>query len=115
MTMRLASHHGTWFTPLRALEALWPSSDHPISSRPEQTQLWMGRFSQAGWLGGARQPRPARVGAAAHHLATERGTKLVVRSHANGLRISGRMQDVCAELERLALLETAQDARALRH
>ncbi len=118
MAMRLTPHPNFWLSPLRALDALWPSIESGHEPHTEKAQVWMGRFSQAGWLGGQRSPRHLRVvgQASRAHIATaEHSSRLIVRSHANGLRISGRMQDVCAELDRLALLETAQDARALRH
>lgn len=118
MAMRLTTAQDPWFLPLRALDTLRRLTDHTPTPAPTRTAVWMGRFSQAGWLGGARQPShqgPSRCGVDSHNTAPAPAARLTVRSHVNGLRISGRVQDVCAELDRLALLETAQSMRTVRH
>ena len=118
MFIRLATSDGFWFSPLRALDAVCFSSQTTAARPSEQSLVWMGRFSRAGWLGGPRRPRSARVSGSTAQAPSTTSVKaqgLRVQKCAKGLRISGRVQDVCAELERLALQEIAQDTRALRN
>lgn len=115
----------TWRAPLQLIDCwlpaapkrLAPAANEPLASRVVQ------RFARAGWLG-----RPASVPAhqGAHTTPIRRSENTgacrvrVLRatdprpSPSLGVRlvISGRINDVCAELDRLADQENHSSARA---
>jgi hypothetical protein len=113
MGIRIASN--TWRAPLQLIDSWLPAPVQSCLPRRPLAPL-LTRFARAGWLGKVQQPveRPLRPSAphavsecpAATRTApvrTVRSAK-VVRGSAR-LVISGRMADVCAELDRLAALE----------
>ncbi|MDP3251716.1 MAG: hypothetical protein Q8M77_07375 [Hydrogenophaga sp.] len=115
----------TWRAPLQLIDCwlpaapkrLAPAANEPLASRAVQ------RFARAGWLG-RPVSAPARQGA--HATPTKRPENTgacrvrVVRAPdprpaaSLGVRlvISGRINDVCAELDRLADQESHSSARA---
>lgn len=123
--MGILFNTNTWRAPLQLIDCWLPApsthraqaANEPLTSRAVQ------RFARAGWLGRAR------------HSAVQQGVQAaaVDQPEANGscrvrvlrqmearpsptlgvrLVISGRISDVCAELDRLADQETAVSARA---
>jgi hypothetical protein len=120
MIMRFALSGENWRSPLRVIDSFLPPAPEQQGSHTLAAHRWMARFTQAGWLSPASQPASlantlctARLPVAGH--THDNGTStLTVHSHPNGLRISGRMADVCAELDRLAQLE-ARQPKATRH
>lgn len=113
MGIRIASN--TWRAPLQLIDSWLPAPVQGCLPRRPLAPL-LTRFARAGWLGKAQPPveRPPR--ALVPHVLSEcpattrtapvrtvRSAK-VVRGSAR-LVISGRMADVCAELDRLAALE----------
>jgi hypothetical protein len=111
MNMRFALSSENWRSPLRLIDSLLPPAHEPRKRHPGPTQQWMRRFSQAGWLGTTSNPTndtpvhtpPKATGA---HAQIHR-TFPMSREHPHGLRLSGRVNDVCAELERLDRQEMA--------
>lgn len=114
MGIRISSK--TWRAPLQFIDSWLPS---PAPRRAPQRQPLGGlmeRFARAGWLGHRQsdcEPAPNRAQTPTPHgtnrLAATTPVRIVhpspgTRSNAR-LVISGRMSDVCAELERLASLE----------
>jgi hypothetical protein len=122
MNMRFALSGDNWRSPLRVIDSFLPQTldqrlnDTPIAHR------WMARFSQAGWLStshitrtsNTRSVNSTRSPGTDPHTSNAASSSLVVRSNPKGLRISGCVADVCAELDRLALLESRQPNSA-RH
>ncbi len=128
LTMRLGLSGEHWRSPLRLIDSLLPSAPVPRTAEPAQAQRCVARFARAGWL--VPVASPGHSASAACPQATTsppaceqraRPTplrRLVVHSNPNGLRISGRVADVCAELERLAQLEarhTSVSTALLQH
>jgi len=116
MSMRFALSGDNWRSPLRVVDSFLPVA---LDQRPHETSIahrWMARFTQAGWLStshttcpsDSRFAMPARSFACEPNAHGATSPNLVVRSNPKGLRISGRVADVCAELDRLALLEARQ-------
>lgn len=115
----------TWRAPLQLIDCwlpaapkrLAPAANEPLTSRAIQ------RFARAGWLG-RPVSAPARQGAHATPIKRPENTGAcrvrVVRAPdplpaaSLGVRlvISGRINDVCAELDRLADQESHSSARA---
>jgi hypothetical protein len=122
--MGIRLHNSTWHRPLRTLDS-WPPMSDSTPSRWHQSVRQCRSWLSLLWLGlGSYIPARTRVGQTSgqdlgHRLcegATARRTALkvhVAQKHetvGNGsghtrLVISGRMADVCAELDRLAALE----------
>ena len=117
--MGIRFNTNTWRAPLLLIDSWLPTNpQHKSNSRillPQAVQ----RFARAGWLGRAidvspasppctiaanraQSPAPSR----ACHVRVLRvaETQNTIRQDAR-LVISGRINDVCAELERLAALE----------
>ncbi len=122
--MGILFNSNTWRAPLQLIDC-WlpapalgrtPAANEPLTSRTVQ------RFARAGWLGRPAEP-PAKVNASSTlSLSIERQTGCRVhtlrhldarppRSHGVRLVISGRINDVCAELDRLADQEDHVSAR----
>jgi hypothetical protein len=110
----------TWRAPLRLIDSWLPVPSSRCQPQRITAPL-MQRFVRAGWLG-RETPYPSRVDAP-HPSATEVAQKSacdvppvrVVRPtrsnrESGRLVISGRLSDVCAELERLAALEQPSGA-----
>lgn len=111
----------TWRAPLQLIDSwlpLVPSTRHHGACRllPQAVQ----RFARAGWLGRTTESTTVAAGCPVtvhpHPGAVVRGGTRTVRvlqaaAASHGMRqdarlvISGRINDVCAELDRLAALE----------
>jgi hypothetical protein len=110
----------TWRAPLQLIDSWLPA---PFQSRPQRrasTPL-LQKFARAGWLGKTPQPAVRSAVAPAKQTmidcpsTTRTATMRIVRAskQARGhtqLVISGRMSDVCAELDRLAAMEPPASA-----
>jgi hypothetical protein len=116
MGIRITS--STWRKPLRLIDSWLPSKPSPTPPDRVLSQL-LQRFTRAGWLGQVRNaPTLAHRGTQETTPAAMPSRSCRVRVHANGsgaptgprLIISGRMADVCAELERLEALERQESA-----
>lgn len=111
----------TWRTPLQLIDS-WLPPPAP-TGRPQATPKVAQLFARAGWLGRALSgsattatphnsphpvtpSRPCRV-----RVLRALDTGAACRTDAR-LVISGRISDVCAELDRLAALEHQAQARA---
>lgn len=122
---------GNWRAPLQIIDCFLPRQEAVLSAPPLVTRC-LRSFQRAGWLGKARNkaggvpaspiddagkrtslaqgdderaPRPVRV------IHTPEQHIVVPRRPSARVVISGRMADVCAELERLAAIE-ARTSRA---
>lgn len=109
----------TWREPLRLIDSWLPMPTTRAVARRDLPQ-WLQRFVRAGWLGrpqGASTSAPRGSCEPAHtHTPTRACRVRVLHAASNGSRgdgrlvISGRLADVCAELERLEALEMKQGA-----
>lgn len=112
----------SWRAPLQIIDSFLPQRTSPVAeSRTTQTPKALRLFHRAGWLG-----RPVRH-VAANEVCFAEGTQVMplpadrlirpvrvvrVTSAADPARrearlvISGRISDVCAELDRLADIES---------
>ena len=124
--MGIRIQRNTWRAPLQLIDSWLPQPPAP-ANRHHLTAIAQ-RFARAGWLGRASaQPVPpasSTTGHAApasadlsraHREASVRVVPATHRMH-EGVRtdtrvvLSGRIADVCAELERLAALEPGLSA-----
>jgi len=106
----------TWRAPLQLIDCWLPSPairKAPAANEPMTTRT-VQRFARAGWLG-----RDACVNTPAHDAASTRVRVLRQVEHTTSTRgvgvrlvISGRINDVCAELDRLADQERKLSTRA---
>lgn len=112
MGIRITSK--AWRAPLQLIDSWLPSPQCPRNTRKPLPTL-LQRFVRAGWLAG-RTPEtdpvalPGSSGGAACRPAPQVTplTRLKRAGHpgrSGCLVISGRMADVCAELDRLAAME----------
>ncbi|MEJ8822907.1 hypothetical protein WKW80_12840 [Variovorax humicola] len=96
------------FTPLQSLANRWMPTRRAQRTRAlRYVAIRPGCMARTTATKGASAARPLRVIRVLDTQRTAGGTGRVV--------ISGRMADVCAELDRLAALEAADDARRLMH
>lgn len=114
MGIRISSK--SWRAPLQFIDSWLPNpAAHSPAHRQPLGRL-MQQFARAGWLGHRPIPfehAPQRIQDPSLHRTTRPVASTPVRivRPAQGARgnarlvISGRMSDVCAELERLASLE----------
>lgn len=112
MGIRIASN--TWRAPLQLIDSWLPSPAQACLPRSTLAPL-LQRFARAGWLGRTPQPiernRPQVTHIMATCPATVRTAPVRIVRPSKGSRgntrlvISGRLADVCAELDRLAALE----------
>ena len=112
--MGIRTTNTTWRSPLQLIDSWLPAPVHRATSQRGLPQL-VQRFARAGWLGRNRVTAP--TGTVEMGLTTFAATSprtclvRVVPTGSGGFRgdarmvISGRMADVCAELDRLAALE----------
>ena len=120
MTLRFAFSTEQWRSPLRLIDSLLPAGPALDTRTVARASGWGKRFAQAGWLGHPEVAQPCTLPTPSARVASRcvpspsRDTRLVVHSHPKGLRISGRVADVCAELDRLAQRE-AMRVTAVRH
>ena len=114
----------TWRAPLQLIDCWLPSPairQAPAANEPIATRA-VQRFTRAGWLNrnpGANPPAALRAVAPAIEDMTPRVRVLRQAEHMAPTRragvrlvISGRINDVCAELDRLADQERQLAARA---
>jgi predicted component of type VI protein secretion system len=112
--------NNTWRAPLQLIDSWLPAPS--FNQAPKGTPKVVQLFARAGWLGRKTAGAPAipsSVNSASETQTTQPCRVRVVRSAVQAsnnrsdarLVISGRINDVCAELERLAALEH----QAVRH
>ena len=113
----------TWRAPLQLIDC-WLPLPNRAPARPAASAVAaqaLQRFSRAGWLnreaanGAARQTQhvsEAPASAPCRVRVLRQADVKVVKRPAVRLVISGPINDVCAELDRLAALEQASMARA---
>lgn len=118
MGIRLSTD--TWRAPLQLIDC-WLPRPHPLQGTRDMAPApWLRRFVRAGWLGRPVIGTPldgSPGGASADKLATPapppshaaRRCPPTVRRTGTRMAISGRLLDVCAELDRLAALEHAAE------
>ncbi|HEX5737797.1 MAG TPA: hypothetical protein VFY22_04755 [Hydrogenophaga sp.] len=104
----------TWRTPLRLIDNLLPLRSTTQAATPRKPSRALQLFARAGWLnrGSEARERPATTVAAATGALQGCGVR-VLRSSSIGVGgrrdmrmvISGRIGDVCAELDRMAAQE----------
>ncbi len=119
----------SWRAPLQLIDCWLPEPAAAARNRAESgprphaptsvppTSLTVQRFARAGWLGrqAANAPRlddptdPAGSACVAGHPERRAGRPASAGARRSGARVvlSGRMDQVCAELERLAAQEEA--------
>jgi hypothetical protein len=112
MGIRITS--STWRAPLQLIDSWLPVPAQACLPRRSLAPL-LQRFARAGWLRQSAQPVERNRPSAAHPMAlcpaSIRTSPVRIVRPSKGTRgntrlvISGRLADVCAELERLAALE----------
>lgn len=105
----------TWRAPLQLIDCWLPRQITPQNGRTATDTPWLRRFVRAGWLGrkattaSLARPQPASGEPSMSPVSIQ--SHLVhrcpptVRRTGTRMAISGRLLDVCAELDRLAALE----------
>lgn len=118
MGIRLSTD--TWRAPLQLIDC-WLPRPRPLQGTRDIAQTpWLRRFVRAGWLGRPVTSTPldgSSAGASADKSVkpaplqshTARRCPPTVRRTGTRMAISGRLLDVCAELDRLAALEHAAE------
>lgn len=117
--MGIRMHRNTWGSPLLLINSWLPSPSAP-TTRPNLTAVAQ-RFARAGWLGrntgliarAAGAPPTNAVASLPFRSLQPTAAKTGRTTSCNGVHrkgdsrvvLSGRMADVCAELERLAASE----------
>jgi hypothetical protein len=119
MGIRIAST--SWRAPLQLIDSWLPAPVQACLPRRPLAPL-LQKFARAGWLGRTPQPLERTTRTSLPHAvttcpATVRAAPVrILRAPNKGLRgntrlvISGRLADVCAELDRLAALEQPTSA-----
>lgn len=110
MGIRITSK--TWRAPLQLIDSWLPLPPCPNKTRKPLPML-MQRFVRAGWLANKppKQALPSTPSASVTAVSRSAQSATIRLKHASEpdrsacLVISGRMADVCAELDRLAALE----------
>lgn len=117
--MGIRIHRNTWSAPLQLIDC-WLPPARTAAVKPLLLSRVASRFIQAGWL-----QRPASNDASAQTVPMQKSAAIPVRpvvtrmlrvaSHVHSaspadcrVRLSGRLSDVCAELERLSAREVSQ-------
>ncbi len=118
--MGIRFNTNTWRAPLLLIDSWLPSRSKALLGQHDSLPQVVQRFTRAGWLGRGPSKAATAVTAAPSRLAATAAVQLachvrVLRTveAANDSRcnddarlvISGRISDVCAELDRLAALE----------
>jgi hypothetical protein len=119
--MGIRFNTNTWRAPLQLIDCWLPIEQHSAQIKPLALPKTLQKFVRAGWLARAKshnreafatdqEPRPC---ATVHSLDVHR--RALIQTHPSPkptsgnrdtrLVLSGRMSDVCAELERLAAME----------
>ena len=111
--MGIRINTNTWRKPLQLIDSWLPAPAHRTATHRGLPQL-VQRFTRAGWLGRNRvapsisSTDTGEITPTTCMTASSRGSRIrVLPGVCNDARmvISGRMADVCAELDRLAALE----------
>lgn len=122
--MGIRIHRNTWRAPLQLIDS-WLPPEHKPAATPTRLGAAAQRFVRAGWLSrrfGAPAGLAPVVAAPANAPASTAVTGATARTHPppplrvtvrhgavgrsdSRVVLSGRLADVCAELERLAALE----------
>jgi hypothetical protein len=117
MGIRFVSN--SWRAPLQLIDSWLPAPAPRCASRKGTAPL-MQRFLRAGWMGQSsftslQQPEPVPIAQGKQALGAVPAVRIVrparTLRESGRLVISGRLADVCAELDRLAAME--QPSRAL--
>lgn len=108
----------TWRAPLQLIDCWLPIQEPRATASPYPTPRLLQRFAKAGWLRRPSLANPPVTGNMQRNRQAARQTRLTdipcgstnTRSTDNGrvdgrLVLSGRIDHVCAELERLAAIE----------
>lgn len=120
--MGIRIHRSTWRAPLQLIDCWLPA---PASSRPTRAGGWplsdiAQRFVRAGWLGLSQPANDSHLHAHTRltpcastnpRPAPRQPVKTAVRRTDARIVLSGRLADVCEELDRLAALEPAAAVR----
>ena len=125
--MGIRFNTNTWRAPLLLIDSWLPPSFERVGAARSLPQI-LHRFVRAGWLTRPpKSPADSRTGVITGHRVTNHA--MVRACHVRVLRtmdtsgsprddgrlvISGRINDVCAELERLAALELQSEPPQLR-
>jgi len=119
--MGIRINTNTWRSPLQLIDSWLPAPAHKTATHRGLPQL-VQRFTRAGWLGRNRgtstistvEMGPPVCAATPPRVCRVRVVPAVGGGFCNDARmvISGRMADVCAELDRLAALEHQSAAKA---
>ncbi len=125
--MGIRINTNTWRAPLLLIDSWLPITQKPRHTLHGAVPRVVQRFSRAGWLARSTEPNPKPEAAsvtthrqAGSHRRNETRTVRVLQavgtnqasSQDTRLFISGRINDVCAELDRLVALEH-QRAKAI--
>ncbi|QCB45318.1 hypothetical protein [Hydrogenophaga sp. PAMC20947] len=117
--MGIRFNTNTWRAPLQLIDCWLPLQPSRTAS-PRTVPLFLQQFARAGWLKPAGTPRtPVNPcpSSASRQVASTQSHPRHVRVHSvpdlsrstqalgGRLALSGRIGDVCAELDRLAALE----------
>jgi len=108
----------TWRAPLRLIECWLPEPEEQARKAQFPASGLIGKFSRAGWLKGSAANAPSLISSHQESAMTS-GFRCTPRvrvvwtrdkhTQANArLVVAGRISDVCAELDRLAELESRQ-------
>lgn len=117
--MGIRFNTNTWRTPLLLIDSWLPVTPQRNATLRTLPQV-VRRFARAGWLGRAVEAPPVVTPCPASHIRTPSPSASIHACHVRVLRtveaanssridarlvISGRISDVCAELDRLAAQE----------
>lgn len=110
----------SWRAPLQLIDS-WLPTPAPLGARTSIAAPLLQKFVRAGWLG-TRSGTPSRqadtttppVPDRTRHVRGSSSVRLIRPTHTaregGRLVISGRLADVCAELDRLAAMERPSGA-----
>lgn len=121
MGIRFTSSSRSWRAPLQLIDSWLPASTGPVrSTKPAPASRAVQLFARAGWLKGVgltsttHKPPIGTGCAGTPHPSRVRLVRTSASSHLDArLVISGRISDVCAELDRLAALEPLAAVRRI--
>ena len=115
--MGIRIHRSTWSAPLQLIDCWLPAGRQP-STTTTSISLVAARFAKAGWLQRKASNDPIASPPLPDRAASAAPRRVRVASHARSsdsadsrVRLSGRLVDVCAELERLAACDMSQRSK----
>lgn len=120
--MGIRIHRNTWSSPLQLIDC-WLPAEQERSTAPVSLSRAASRFIRAGWLqrkasNDAIAPAQAspQPSTASSRPVDTRMLRVAAHARSSGradsrVRLSGRLADVCAELERLAAHDMPQQGR----